>query len=414
MKILALVEDLRVNKTSAGICNSRILMSLVNEGHQITCLYDYFDDDNFPWLASKNINFVRVNLLEENKAITLFKKSPKANAFPAYTTGFNFDELRKIKSWKNTIKKALKNNFDLIFVLGAGNSNLNFFAIKNVKTNIPYIVNYHDPYPIHQYPKPYAKPSSHVGRLKAKQSNRVMSKAFKVSFPSLRLFEWMNQFHPQLSKKSFILPHVFTKLKNLNSLESDKLVYLDTTKLNILHVGSLLGPRNPKTLFKVFNKFIKEDQEREKYFFLNIIGSVANENKAFDKNLNLLNINLVKERVSYAKSIELLKQTDIVLILEANSKNNPFMPGKLADCISANKPIMALTNENSETTRILKDNFSLTTNLDNENEIYNILEKLWLSWKKNTLQTLINKELFYYISSDNFNTIINQQTQCLK
>lgn len=414
MKILALVEDLRVNKTSAGICNSRILKSLLLGGYQITCIYDYFDDENFSWLKNEQISFERIESLKEKKSITLFKKLPKANAFPAYTTGFNFDELRKIKSWKKSIKNALKEKYDFVLVLGAGNSNLNFFAVESIKTSVPYIVNYHDPYPIHQYPKPYAKPSSYVGRLKAKRSNKVIRKAYKVSFPSQRLYEWMLQFHSKLSTKSFVLPHVFTPLKNLTTSETDCIINLDSSKLNILHVGSLLGPRNPKTLFKVFHKFIKEDKEREKYFFLNIIGSIANENKSFDKNLNLQNINLVKTRVSYSKSLALLQQTDVVLILEANSNNNPFMPGKLADCIAANKPIMALSHQNSETARILKNNFSLTTNLDNEDEIYRILYRLWINWKKNNLKSLINKELFHYISSENFINIISKQTKYLK
>lgn len=415
MRILALVEDLRINKTSAGICNSRILNSLLQGGHTITCLYDYFEDDNFGWLKNENIEFEEINNREEKKHISLFKKLPKSNALPAYTTGFSFDELRKIKSWKGSIEKVLINNskYDFIFVLGAGNSNLNFFAIKNVKTKTPYIVNYHDPYPIHQYPKLYAKPSSHVGRLKAKASNKVMNKAFKVSFPSQRLKEWMSNFHPILLDKSFVLPHVFSTLKNLPISNLDNALKLDREKFNILHMGSLLGPRNPTVFINVFNNFIEEDTERSNLFLLNIVGNVARVNKEFDKKLNLKNVNVIKERVSYAQSLELLKQADVVLILEANSEDNPFMPGKLADCISVEKPILALSNKNSETARILGKEHILITDLNNEKEIYNKLSILWEYWKENRIDTLVDKELTNYVSVNNFNEIMNKETETI-
>ncbi|QTD37561.1 hypothetical protein JL193_16040 [Polaribacter batillariae] len=413
MKILALVEDLRINKTSAGICNSRILMALLLGGHSIKCLYDYYEDNTFPWLKNDNITFLEIHNLKESNVINILKKIPKANALPAYTTGFNFGELRKIKSWKQTIKEELDNNYDFILVLGAGNSNSNFFAIASIKTKVPYIVYYHDPYPIHQYPKPYGKPSSHVGRLKAKKSNKVIEKAYKVSFPSLKLYEWMLKFHPNLADKSFVLPHVYADLTNLPTLFSDTLVNLNEAAFNILHVGSLLGPRNPKTLIKVFNKFINEDEERRQLYFLNIIGSVAKENEEFDKNLDLQNVNLLKTRVSYSKSLDLLKQANAVLILEANSENSPFMPGKLADCIAVRKPIMALTSKNSETARILGVNNQLIADLENEVEIYKILSRLWTSFKDNKEKNLINEELFMYISAENFNKILNEQIKTL-
>jgi len=213
----------------------------------------------------------------------------------------------------------------------------------------------------------------------------------------------MLQFHPVLENKSFIAPHIYTKLKNLPNFEDEDNLDFDVSKFNILHIGSLLGPRNPKHLLKAFSRFVDEDQEKKDNVVLNIIGSVTRENKNFDKEITSKTIRVIKERISYKKSIELMHKTNVLLILEAVAEDSPFMPGKLADYIAVKKTILALTPINSETTRLLGKDYLYITEMNNENEIYNILKMLWNDWRNNSLKSNIPKELIEYISPERFN-----------
>ncbi len=404
MKILLVIEDLRVNTTSAGICNSNIVASLLKFNHEIDCIFDYAESDSFPWLKNPLIKF---NKITEPK-ITLFQKLvlkfPKVNIVYVHITGFNINQIQKIDAWKKLIKQNLAhNNYDFILLLGAGNSMLNYFAISDIKTKIPYIVNYHDPYPGNQYPKPYQEKNSWFLKLKVRQSNRVMENAFKVSFPSQRLYEWMLQYHVNLKDKSIILPHPDGELKDLpTKLEDDK-INLDINKFNILHAGSLLGHRNPIYLMNAFKKFIDSDIEKKEMTVLSIVGKIDKNNELLKINYDINQIKIISERVSYKKSKLMFEQADVLLVIEAKAEFSPFMPGKLTDYIVANKTIMALTPQKSEVTRILGKNYPFISDIDNEDKILSILNLLWELWKRGELKNIQNVELKNYVSASNFN-----------
>ena len=413
MNILVVVEDIRINKTSAGICNSNIIKVLLDNNHNLHCLYDYAEGVNFPWLQfSPNITMETLTV----KSIASWKlnlfKIPKIQAISSYLTGFSFLTWHKINAWKKNIQKIVdtQNSYDCILVLGAGNSMLNFFAMPKIKTQIPYVVNYHDPYPMHLYPIPYKKKRSWVSKLQQKQSNKVMEKAFYVSFPSQRLQEWMLQYHPILKDKSIVLPHPHGNLQNLQNLPIDKEILLNREKFTILHTGSLLGPRNPIFLFEAFEKFIGNDLQKKKLAQLVIIGSVLKDNnlsKITTKTNQNESIRVIRDRISYKHSVELLQSASVLLLLEAVAKDSPFMPGKLTDYINANKPIIALTSKISETARLLGDAYPFITETDNVLEIQQIIETLWSEWLVGNLNKEHHEKLQEYVSSMQWNYKFN-------
>jgi hypothetical protein len=410
MKILALVEDLRVNTTSGGICNSNFLSGLIKGGHQIDCYYDYAHSEDFPWLASPLLTMTPIPSLPTHLLLRILNKIPKGNGMVARATGFTIDQTVKIKSWRKSLKTALGNNqYDLILLLGAGNSMLNYFSILGVETAVPIMVNYHDPYPDNQYPPPYATATNQVAKVKTRKSNAVINKATEVSFPSQRLLEWMTPFHPALQNKSVVFPHVNGLLAHLPELEEDGKVILNQDCFNIVHGGSLLGPRNPEFLIRAFKRFIDEDEERKQKTILNIIGRIDTKNKVkyIDLSAYESNIRLIKERISYSKSKTIFSQADVLLIIEAITDESPFMPGKLTDCIEAGKNIMALTPKKSEVSRLLGEKYPYVTETDNEEEIYLILTTLWNLWKNKDKVIAVPKTLLDYVSWENQNSLLN-------
>jgi hypothetical protein len=409
MKILAIVEDLRINKTSCGIINANFISGLIQNNHQIHCIYDYSESNTFPFLNSPLLKTESIKKVKYNLFFKLLNKIPKGNSIHARLTGFNIYEKLKIKNWTIAVKSTLsKNNYDLIVYLGSGNSMLNYFSLLKIETNTTVLVNYHDPYPNNQYPHPYKTNNNWVNKIKTKKSNKIMKKATSISFPSLLLLNWMKKFHPILENKSIIIPHLNGNLKNLNESENDKLVHLKENCFNIVHGGSLLGPRNPEFLIKAFKKFIEEDPERKEKAYLNIIGGIDIKNNI--KNINfqgfLENIIIIKERISYKKSKEIFKNANILLLIEAISNESPFLPGKTIDYIEANKNIFALTPKSSEISRLFGEEYPYITQTNNEEEIYNILVVLWEKWKNNNLDVILPRFLNDYISIENQEKII--------
>ncbi|UOK43789.1 MULTISPECIES: hypothetical protein [Flavobacterium] len=409
MKILALVEDLRINTSSGGICNSNFLSGLIKDGHQIDCYYDYAHSDDFPWLQS---SLLKIKSISSNQPSLLFKticKIPKGDAIVVRLTGFTLEQNEKIKAWQRSLKTALcENEYDLILFLGAGNSMLNYFSILGVKTTIPIMVNYHDPYPDNQYPAPYTGSNNRVAKIKTKKSNDIINKATIVSFPSMRLLEWMTQFHPALKYKSTVFPHVNGLLQDLPEIEEDIEVTLNENRFNIVHAGSLLGSRNPEFLIRAFKKFIDGDEERRQKAILNIIGHIDRKNKVTEIDLNQYetNIRLIRKRVSYKKSKEIFAKADVLLIIEAVGEDSPFMPGKLTDYIEAEKNIMALTPKKSEISRLFGDKYPYITETDNEDGIYLILVTLWELWKSKQKVIDVPPALKHYVSWENQNALL--------
>jgi len=211
-----------------------------------------------------------------------------------------------------------------------------------------------------------------------------------------------------LETKSFVLPHAGMTLDNLPSLKDDQEISIDTSKFNLLHAGSLLGPRHPRYLIEAYIRFLEDDEERKKMSVLNIVGKVARELQDFEKEYTQYteNINILTKRVSYKHSHVLLSQADVLILLEAKSEDSPFMPGKLSDYIMANKPILALSPQKSETRRILGQDYPYLTESDDVTQIYKLIVKLWNEWKLGSILNPKHEILKDYISAENINKIL--------
>jgi hypothetical protein len=400
MNILILAESLKINNTSSGIVSSTMINAFVEEGNDVTCLYENSVEETITWLPKVKLH--PVNYIHKENVL---EKIPKLKGIPSYIYGYNLKFKTKIKSWKKQIETILKASpFDLIVVLGSGSSFVPHYAMCNVETNIPWVANFHDPYPMSLYPEPYRKNKNIIYCLQERNTKKIIEKATYVSFPSLYLKEWMQQFFPELKNKSVVLPHLAGELKNLPISDLDNKVNLPQGKFNLLHAGTLLGPRKVDALFKAFQIFIESDKEKKDKSILTILGKVAREHNEFFKKEFSENLNIIIDRVSYKKSLELIRTADVSLIIEAEGVDfSPFMPGKLADLIELEKPILVLSPKKSETNRILGKEYPFTSEPDDIGKIVSVLNEIWILWKGGNLCLTDSKKLTNYISTKVFN-----------
>lgn len=405
MKVLILAENLEVNRTSSGLrSNKQILM--YSKKNDVTVLTTT-PLNLFRQLDSVNYCFLDLNKIKSN----FLQKAPKISALPAYINGLNFKARSVVKKWAEEIINIIESDdFDLVVTLGSGLSFTPAYAMHKVNKNLygKYLMFVHDPFPSNQYPPPYQKKSTFLYKKQAQLFGKALLKADMISFPSLRLLEWMDKFYPNINKKSIIQPHLGltqNELKNILPAQKKRQLPKLSNGINIVHTGTLLGPRNPLYLIKALKLLFNREPKAKDLFHLHIIGKMTKEWD--EEDLTADNVHINTHRYTYLESLEIQKKADVLLLLEAVSKVSPFMPGKLADYLVAKKPILALSPTKSETSRILGKDYSLLVQNGNVEGIYNKLLIIYKSYVNNTLHKLIpNADSLEHVRPENWEKVL--------
>lgn len=129
-------------------------------------------------------------------------------------------------------------------------------------------------------------------------------------------------------------------------------------RINFIHPGNIYGNRKPDEFFKAL-----------KYF----------ENKIHYYNCGYFDTSLITEyslkevitsfgSVNYEILLENIKEADYVIVIDSFFKDikNPYMPSKVVDAMYFNKPIIAITDENTELDKFCKitGNISIRNNVE--------------------------------------------------
>src|SRR5690606_37701135 len=97
---------------------------------------------------------------------------------------------------------------------------------------------------------------------------QVSDKAALAAYPSLLLAEWMESYYRSLKEKRIIIPH---QLMEVEATELPE--FFDKNLFNIVHAGNLMIHRNPLSLLKAFELFLKENPGAKKNSRLFMIGN---------------------------------------------------------------------------------------------------------------------------------------------
>ncbi|MDB4759032.1 hypothetical protein OAF99_01695 [Akkermansiaceae bacterium] len=387
MRILVLAETIDANRTSSGLCSAKIIMALSQLGEVKVVTTTAHDSciSKQPRIQYKVLQQCTYSLLDR-----FLLKIPMANGLRKLLTGFNVNDLSLLRTWSAFLSSENLNSYEIIVTLGGGMVFSCSYAMIPFAGNIKgkWVAFIHDPFPGQCYPFPYAKPRSLIGYREKNCFQKMLSAATVISFPSLRLKEWMSRFYFGLEEKSIIQPHLGYETEDLLWLESDPPVDNQPNHLlvrdgcfNLLHSGTLLGPRDPSFLFAAFQKLLDDHPDAENKAFLHIVGRLTPEHMKIvsEKKGNIF---VHDKRYSYLESLRLQKASQVLVILEAVTDDSPFMPAKLADYAMAGKPILALTPSTSETSRLLSE-ISETVPNGETDRIYCALKSLYLEWLNN-------------------------------
>jgi len=144
-----------------------------------------------------------------------------------------------------------------------------------------------------------------------------------------------------LIKKVIILPHSFdeTLYKNIKEPNDKKIIFS--------FVGHLDDIRTPHALFVAIKKLKEFDNKLEDKVEFNFYGNLSDKEKLYLLNNDLLDVVKIRKSVDYLKSLEIMKNSNWLINIDANIQDildkNIFFAAKIADYIGAERKILGIT-----------------------------------------------------------------------
>ncbi|TPN88656.1 glycosyltransferase family protein [Aquimarina algicola] len=127
-------------------------------------------------------------------------------------------------------------------------------------------------------------------------------------------------------------------------------------KFTISHIGSLLSGRNPQNLWKAIHELTIENQAFAEAVVLQLVGAVSDEVLASIKEAGLSDFVDLKGYVSHQEAIEIQRNTQVLLLIEIDSKETKcIIPGKLFEYMVSKRPILALGPKDADISVLIKE-----------------------------------------------------------
>lgn len=252
-----------------------------------------------------------------------------------------------IKPSVSYLSKWLKNNsVDAIISSGPPHS-MHLIAYELRKQfNIPWIADFRDPWTKIDFYKDL-KLTSWADSMHHKLEKKVVTTADAL----LVVGKSMKSDFEEITTKPI---HVITN--GYDADDFDTLPSPKDTRFSIVHVGSMVPSRNPIALFEALSELIHEDAGIERDLCIRLVGSVDISIVQTIENFGLQSF---LERVEYLPHEEVITEQKraavLLLVLNKTFSAKRIVTGKLFEYIAANRPILAIGDENSDAAEIIRE-----------------------------------------------------------
>lgn len=321
-----------------------------------------------------------------------------------------FAKATNLEDWVSEAVEYYKNNvnkYDIVMTRSMPpESHKVGLKLKEINPNLKWIASFGDPVannPYTKYSITYASPystkvcKSIKGIISPKRI--VKNTIFKIRYKKLHKFYQKKDFKLQDStfKKAdcLIFNNIYQKdymldgyndeilqkaLILYHSFDSDLYpsVKEKNEKIRISYIGLLDTIRNPYRLFDAIRSLNEENPDLADKVVFEFYGNISDADKLFIMNYELTDVIKVKKPVNYLKSLEIMQNSDWLLLIDANISNiinkNIFFAAKLADYMGTGNKIFGITMLDGISANILRNLNAITTSYSTQ-EIKNYL---WL------------------------------------
>ncbi|NJD24019.1 MAG: glycosyltransferase family 4 protein [Betaproteobacteria bacterium] len=167
---------------------------------------------------------------------------------------------------------------------------------------------------------------------------KMVSAADFIVHSSKFSLDLMERSHPgQVNHKSAVIAHPFDE-----ELFPQR-PRVRNNQITMRYVGVLFGRRSPEPLFLALNTLFDRRPELKGGLCVEIVGEVPKSMLETSAAASLPNGTIRHvPSVSYLKSLENMYDSDILLLIEADVRENLFVPSKLSDYIGSGTPIVGI------------------------------------------------------------------------
>ena len=236
--------------------------------------------------------------------------------------------------------------FDVVYSLAAPTaSNILGMMVKE-RTGIPWVAHFSDPgYLCHdiRFKSPLKTYIAYS------MERAIFEKADGLTFVNEDTLLKSTEACPDLREKCLVLPHSFDP----DYFDGPAVVPNDGM-VRFTYVGSLYARRKPFDVIRALRAALPEGGGTVPRIELNLYGSVAPEIRREIEEQDLPWVRM-RGPVSYRDSIRVMRECDYLLLIDMPDAANLYTPSKLIDYLPAEKPILGVTSENSNSARLLRE-----------------------------------------------------------
>ncbi len=212
--------------------------------------------------------------------------------------------------------------------------------VARQQRTLPWCAHFSDPWPGRLYPVGYRPTPTRSGLMERRQLgilNAILARADSVTVPSARLLPLLlGGPRTRYRAKAHAIPH-------LGNFWEPAPAYQPGAVLELLHAGSILVQRNPTTLLHAVALLRDRSPAAAADLRVTFVGHAG---PFVDQAVATYGLEANVRTISYTDFADLWALTcraDVLLLIESAMAEGVFMPSKLADYLSARRPILALS-----------------------------------------------------------------------
>ena len=245
-------------------------------------------------------------------------------------------------------------------------------ALLKIKSGLPLVIHYSDPYVYNPF-KNYSKRQENKF---LDTEKKVFDAADSVVFVNEQLSDYVfNNNNIERTNFKKVIPHSYDP-----ELYSGSGYDKERNDVVFRHIGSFYGYRTPETFLKALSHLreIKSnayDKMRVEFVGANLLGnhyaveSIIVKYGLQDK-VKCLPI------VSYAESLMMMENADVLVSIDGECSQKIFLPSKLIDYLGAHRPILCLTKKGSPAFDIVTKGVGEVADVSSYKEIAEKMEVL--------------------------------------
>ena len=204
-------------------------------------------------------------------------------------------------------------------------------------TRLPLVLDYRDPWTAN--PHGPARPEQRR-RIEATIERRIMRAASAIVANTAELRDLLVAMAPDVAPARFVtITNGFDPEMLASVRETPRARGRSTT---FVHTGHVYRHRSPEGLFRALAELRSSGELRDESVQILFVGDSDIDLTALANRYEVGSIVQVRPHVSHRESLELLRTTDVVLLIQTGTQLQ--VPAKVYEYIGAGKPILALTD----------------------------------------------------------------------